>query len=267
MQDACKRNKMDHRICCFNLEQILRKLDAAEAPDVETRISKVMAFVTAMKTDLVTKLCYACSSGNVRQLKYILQSDPQHDINMGDYDGRRPLHVAAANGRLEVLRFLILEKGADVNVKDIMGGTPLHDAVKSLNSDAAALLRQYGADLCLEDAGSVLCNVVYRGKADLLKLYLEHGADPSLGDYDRRTALHIACAEGLLPLVKLLMQYGADENLRDRWNETPFDEARKNSSKHAVLSYLDTVTRQKRSGQFLTRSTSITHHTSEPGGD
>eukprot|EP00192_Tetraselmis_astigmatica_P007417 CAMPEP_0117664536 /NCGR_PEP_ID=MMETSP0804-20121206/9281_1 /TAXON_ID=1074897 /ORGANISM="Tetraselmis astigmatica, Strain CCMP880" /LENGTH=729 /DNA_ID=CAMNT_0005471793 /DNA_START=221 /DNA_END=2406 /DNA_ORIENTATION=+ len=254
MQDACKRNKMDHRICCFNLESMLRSLSPAEEPDIEKRISKVVAFVTATKTDLVTKLCYASSSGDVAYLKYLLNSDPQHDINMGDYDGRRPIHVASANGRMEILGYLIIEKGADVNVKDIMGGTALQDAVKGGHAGAACFLRQHGAELLLEDTGSVLCNVVFRGQVDLLRMYLEHGADPCLGDYDRRTALHIACAEGLLPIVKVLIEHGADENLRDRWNETPLDEARKNNNKHAVLSYLDVVAKQKRSGQFLSRS-------------
>eukprot|EP00951_Prasinocladus_malaysianus_P029207 scaffold268607_cov20-Prasinocladus_malaysianus.AAC.1 len=49
-----------------------------------------------------------------------------------------------------------------------------------------------------------------RGKAELLENYLEFGANPDEGDYDLRTPLHIACAEGLLPMVKVLIHYGAN---------------------------------------------------------
>jgi ankyrin repeat protein len=47
-----------------------------------------------------------------------------------------------------------------------------------------------------------------------MRLYLECGADPNAADYDMRTCLHIACAEGLIPMVKLLVSMGGDLNLK-----------------------------------------------------
>ena len=46
-------------------------------------------------------------------------------VNFADYDKRTPLHLAAAEGKVEVVRFL-LEKGA-VSTKDRWGNTPLDD--------------------------------------------------------------------------------------------------------------------------------------------
>jgi hypothetical protein len=45
-----------------------------------------------------------------------------------DDNGRTALSVAAAEGQLEVVN-LLLEAGADPNVKDRRGNTPLYDAV------------------------------------------------------------------------------------------------------------------------------------------
>lgn len=46
---------------------------------------------------------------------------------------------------------------------------------------------------------------------------LRCGADVNAGDYDERTALHVAAANGNLAAVRLLVeQGGADLDVRDR---------------------------------------------------
>lgn len=45
------------------------------------------------------------------------------------------------------------------------------------------------------------------------------------GDYDGRTALHLACAEGHLEIVNLLLEYDVDDYPKDRWGNTPYHEA------------------------------------------
>ena len=50
-----------------------------------------------------------------------------HNINLGDYDDRRPLHLAALGGYKDAVEFL-LSQGADINCKDRWGSTPLNDA-------------------------------------------------------------------------------------------------------------------------------------------
>jgi ankyrin repeat protein len=56
----------------------------------------------------------------------------------------QPIHAAAANGNLNILRAL-LEKGADVNARQSDDYTPLAQAVQSQNEAMIALLKQYGA--------------------------------------------------------------------------------------------------------------------------
>lgn len=40
------------------------------------------------------------------------------DVNAVDYDGRSALHVTASEGRLDVIRFLVENAGANCTLKD-----------------------------------------------------------------------------------------------------------------------------------------------------
>jgi hypothetical protein len=56
------------------------------------------------------------------------------------------LHVAAKSGYKEIAEVL-LASGADVNAKDLYGGTPLDEAVCRKRKDVAKLLRKHGGQL------------------------------------------------------------------------------------------------------------------------
>lgn len=60
------------------------------------------------------------------------------------------------------------------------------------------------------------------------------GADINKGDYDKRTALHLAAAEGQDNIVKYLITKGADINVEDRWNFKPIDDAKVNNHDSTV---------------------------------
>ena len=50
---------------------------------------------------------------------------------------------------------------------------------------------------------SLMCHAVYTGDNALLRRLIRAGAEADKGDWDRRTALHIAAAEGNLAAVKV----------------------------------------------------------------
>ena len=54
------------------------------------------------------------------------------------------------------------------------------------------------------------------------------------GDYDMRTALHLAAAEGQYDMVKYLVQKGANVNVKDRWNNTPIVDAKTKNHQNVV---------------------------------
>lgn len=49
----------------------------------------------------------------------------------------------------------------------------------------------------------------------------------NMGDYDKRTPLHLAAAEGHVEMVMFLLDYKIDHAPKDRWGNTPFFEATK----------------------------------------
>merc|ERR1719510_386790 len=64
--------------------------------------------------------------------------------NTGDYDGRTPLHLAAAEGKMQVLKYLMTVKGANINVVDRFGGTPLEDAERHEEMAAVKWIKSMG---------------------------------------------------------------------------------------------------------------------------
>lgn len=66
------------------------------------------------------RLMYLVNEGNVEGIRELLESGV--DVNFRDIDGRTALHVAACQGRPDVVEML-LAKGANVDIEDQWGST------------------------------------------------------------------------------------------------------------------------------------------------
>lgn len=131
------------------------------------------------------------------------------------HDGRTPLHVACLEGQLQVIRYLLV-KGASPHVIDNHGQTPLHDAIHSANEEAILLLREFGAHLgpTTVDTALKMCCLAAEEKVDRLRAWHLAGVDFNVGDYDRRTALHVVS-------VLILIEWEGRE-LALFWSESSF---------------------------------------------
>ena len=73
---------------------------------------------------------------------------------------------------------------------------------------------------------SELCLAAQMGDLDHLKKLYNSGVDMSQSDYDKRTALHLASCENHIDIVRFLIRVGEVQiDPRDRWDNTPYDEA------------------------------------------
>ncbi|KAM3308799.1 potassium channel SKOR-like [Capsicum chacoense] len=110
---------------------------------------------------------------------------------------------------------------------------PLLEAIKSGDDRVASLLVK-GALLNIKNADSFFLTVIAKGDSDLLRKLLSNGVDPNTKDYDHRMPLHVAATYGRYSIAKLLLGAGASVFSKDRWENTPVDEARVSGNKQMI---------------------------------
>ncbi|KAK9903334.1 hypothetical protein WJX75_003130 [Coccomyxa subellipsoidea] len=191
---------------------------------VRSMVQQTLARQDAERTN---QFLYAASQGDVAKIRQMLHQGFAPDS--ADYDSRTALMLAAAKGHADVAVALI-SAGADVSAKDSLNRNALMEACIHGHADIVELLRRQGATLGQDRVAmaSQLCTCVFEGDLPLLRRLVSAGAPADAGDYDKRTALHIAAAEGNTAAVRLLVEEGgADVNVRDRWGNSPLDEAQR----------------------------------------
>ncbi|XP_039040510.1 potassium channel SKOR-like [Hibiscus syriacus] len=185
--------------------------------------SDVTLYIGKLESELAARLNCAAYNGDLYRLKRLIGAGA--DPNRTDYDGRSPLHIAASRGYEDITGFLIEQK-VEINISDKFGNTPLLEATKHGHDRVTCLLVQAGALLAMDDEGCFLCMTVARRDLDLLNRVLAAGINPNAKSYDCRTPLHVAASEGLYFMAKSLVEAGASVFSKDRWGNTPIDEAR-----------------------------------------
>jgi ankyrin repeat protein len=133
----------------------------------------------------------------------------QNNVNAVDAEGYSLLNwvitgmVPGLDLNTHIVRLLI-QRGADVNIRLREGGTLLHFVVHLLQKDLALELLRAGCDPnAMDDVGHTpLTRALWAfdPKADMIELLLEHGADPHLKLKGGESVLEIAARTGQLHL-------------------------------------------------------------------
>ena len=173
-------------------------------------------------------LILAGARSKTEALAYCIPAIKKSNFDIRFEDGLAPLHFAAREGHLGVIRYL-LEKKAKVDAKNASGAPPLHEAFRMGKLDAAQLLIQAGADVNARDAkgNSAMHLVMPLGARTAgLDLLLSNKADPNIKDDHGDAPLHVAIATNLgIDVARKLIAGGANPNIRNTEGMTPLHTA------------------------------------------
>jgi ankyrin repeat protein len=138
------------------------------------------------------------------------------DVNELDSVGRTALHHASRWGLTEGVRYLCVERGADVNKSSTGGDGNTALTLASLNGkvEVARVLLEAGADVNKRttggDGNTPLTLASENGRVEVVRVLLEAGADVNKSNDDGNTALHVAARGGHIEVARALLQAGAN---------------------------------------------------------
>ncbi|CAB3246127.1 unnamed protein product [Arctia plantaginis] len=193
------------------------------------------ADVNARDDEHHTVVHWATVCGEVGALRAVLAAGA--DAATPDQHGGYPLHYAAQmcgapaatdhqsrGAALEVLRALVKEGGARVDVRDADGRTPLLWAASAGSAAAVLALHQAGSkvDDADRDGLTALHCAAARGHTEALETLVGLcGARVDVADSHGCTPLHYAAALGHADATSALLQHGADAHRQDRRGRSP----------------------------------------------
>ena len=212
----------------------------------------------------LTPLVYAAREGCLECARLLI--DAGADVNQQTYYGWTPL-LTATNNRWYRLGAFLIEAGADVDIPNTGGMTPLYLATDNRNIEGGdypvpesdsdhleyiRLLLESGADpnhrvsadtdtrtiftmqWFFEAGATAFTRAAQSGDTALMRLLLDHGADPLIptdyGDTALSAASGIGWVEGVtfewsrpenLEAVRMLLELGADPNSANQDGRTP----------------------------------------------
>ena len=220
-----------------------------------------MLDLEAQNDAAMTPLASAARFGKVNIVQRILDKNRRTLNKQCGQNRVSPLHFAVAFGQIEAVVSLI-EAGADLNVANSTGATPLIEAVLRSNVEILEKLKTAGANLQLAanngltglefafaqkdikliealisgpqqiDLNAFIFSrvtplglAIYMHYDSAVQKMLDRGADPNIRDpYSGATTLHYAVQRRRQEAIDMILACGrADQSLQDIFGRTPLD--------------------------------------------
>lgn len=163
----------------------------------------IAKFLASTNVDINEGLLKASQEGYLSIVKYLLQKGA--DVNTKNVCDETALILAAGRGHLEIVKYLI-NKGADESIKDYFGRT-------ALNVAKIDEIKEFLINLTNVDLDKQLLVHIIAGNLDAIKQCLSNGASINAKNDYNYTTLMLAAREGHLEIVKYLIESGADVNM------------------------------------------------------
>ena len=133
------------------------------------------------------------------------------EVNSKNDHGSTPLLGASQFGSPHLVQ-LLLDRNADVHVRDADGDTPLHCAAFGGRLEVAQLLRRFNMGFYFLKNRGLTRSADHNedeGDPDIVRLLLDHGADPQARNLSGKTASEMARGQKRREIVQWLSEHTA----------------------------------------------------------
>ncbi|GMH84242.1 hypothetical protein TrST_g693 [Triparma strigata] len=232
-------------------------------------------YASSAKTENQSALHFAVLQNDVESVKIMLEGnipdglEPSNDVNANNHDQRTPLHLAVINSAYQIASLLVEAKaatnaqdrngdtalhlsrsasitsllltlgGANPNIPNSLGHTPLHIATKNEDLASASYLLKNGADInAIDDKNwrTPVFDIAFRCNLPMLRLLCESSLEKPNTSGIANLNLQAADRYGYTPLHHLansnlgasavdflftMLQHGADPNAKDKHGFSP----------------------------------------------
>ena len=205
--------------------------------DVVKMLVEAGAEVCVREYEGPTCLTLAGSIGHIDTVRY-LAGLPQVDVNLGNQLNETVLFWAVENSLTADVAQVLIDAGADIDIKNTYGRRPLHNACKSGALDNVKMLVRAGAKVNATDYDGSRCLALasYSGHTETVRylvglpevdvnhrdanLYDTHTGRWAYGCADM-IALHCAAQRNRTEVAQLLIDAGADVDIKNRDGDFP----------------------------------------------
>ncbi|XP_013382005.1 serine/threonine-protein phosphatase 6 regulatory ankyrin repeat subunit A-like [Lingula anatina] len=162
----------------------------------------------------------ACRRKDVDLAKLFVEYGANFDVQ--NYEGHTPLHISAWEGDEAMMKYLYQAK-ANPNITDQMDRSPLHIAAERGNTSVVELLvDKFKANVAARTKdGSTLMHIASEcGHPDTALTFLKKGVPLHMPNKAGAVCLHAAAKRGHTAVVRSLLQKGAQVDARTKDNYT-----------------------------------------------
>jgi len=166
----------------------------------------------------------AAKGGHREAVEWLLENGA--NVNFRDGKEQTPMHHAAGNGRVGVMKSL--KDAADIKAEDIYGSWPIHSAIACDKIESIrCLVKELGMDVNAKNnhknhnGKTPLFFAAMLGKTNIIRFLVDLGADVNARDNDGETPLFTAAQAGQIESIKCLVGLKADVNAKSDNGMTP----------------------------------------------
>jgi uncharacterized protein len=170
---------------------------------------------------------YPLYFSNTKEMTKILIKRNAIDLKNIDkkyINDKTQLFIAAENNDIQKAKLLI-QNGANVNISNESGTTPLIQVSDYKNQDFATMLLENGANVNIQNTSgcTALWYAAQKGLITTVHNLLDYGADPNIPNNSGNTPIGISASQGLYKTTELLLNYSANPNIYNDAGYLPLD--------------------------------------------